>query len=199
MFKAMKARRARSVVEQVSAGIEAGIAALPAAERSAAMAICNAILKASGDHYGRKYEADPQSMPRDMAVEVVRDLAATHSSVLKEVLLPMHKRNMDDVIFAQAMRQVRALEVAILTFGTAFVPEVRVVCRQSWKSLWQARGNAKIAADLLIQFHKHAGSRPLPRFGSGKVSRNELVELARTVPEFLRAKPASRQKAGSKV
>lgn len=191
MFKALRARRARSIVEQVSAGMEAGIDSLPAVERAGAMAICNAILKASADHYGREVETSPQSLHRDRAVEIVSELAATHASVLQGVLLPLRKRNMDDVIFAHAMRQVRALEVMIVTYGSAFVPEVRQVCRDSWKSLWLAREHAETAADLLIQFHRHAGSRPLPKYGSGKVSRSELIELARTVPIFLKSKPAS--------
>lgn len=188
MFKFLRVRRARTVVEQVSSGIAENIALLPPVDRAATLAIANAMLLAAAEPWGKDIVLNPYGLHRDVAVELVFELAQRQTHILNDVLVPLQKRNMDDVLYAQSMRQLRAVEVLISTVGVSIVPEAKDSAIAGWKMMWKARGNAEDAASVLVQFHKHAGSRPLPQIPGRKVGRQELIDLARTVPPFLRKK-----------
>lgn len=188
MLNFFRVRRARTIVEQIAPGLADNLKLLPEIDRAGTMAIANAMLMASAERWGNGVVTNPYALPRDTAMEIVFSLADQQSRILHEVLVPLESRSMDDVIYAQAMRQIRALEVVAVTVGVAIEPQVKQYAVAAWKVMWLARALGEDAAKVLVQYSKHSKSRPLPEIPGKKIGFTELVELARALPPFLRKK-----------
>jgi hypothetical protein len=188
MFRFLRVRRARTVVEQIVPTLLEGLKALPEVERACTMAIANAMLLAAAKERGSQILSDPYSLEAGLASDIVMEMAGIHGGILHEILVPLHKRNMGDVMYAQSMRQIRAMEVVMVTIGGSLAPEVRFYAREGWKILWSGRNHGEDAASTLIQFAKHARSRPLPSIPGKQITRADIVRLAASVPPFLRKK-----------
>ena len=194
MLNFLRVRRARTIVEQIAPGLADNLKLLPEIDRAGTMAIANAMLMASAERWEDGVVTNPYALPRNVAMEIVFSLAEQQSRILHEVLIPLESRSMDDVLYAQAMRQIRALEVVAVTVGVAIEPQVKQYAVAAWKVMWMARNLGEDAARVLVQYSKHSKSRPLPEIPGKKIGFAELVELTRALPPFLRKKkPAKRQ------
>lgn len=185
MFGFLRVRRARTIIEQIGPGLADNLAKLPLVDRAATLAIVNAMLLAGGQQWGPKVAQAPHRLTKDTATEVIFELAERQSQVLNDVLIPLQKRNMSDVVYAQAMRQLRALELMIVTMGAAIDPLASRRAVAGWKVLLKARASASEAALVLIQYSQHAKARPLPAIQGKTLTRANLVELAQIAPPFL--------------
>ncbi len=162
LFGFLKERRARSVVEGVLPSLPEGVQLLGRADRAATLGIANAMLEVAGSTWGGEALRDPASMPRRAAAEAVLVLAGHHVRLRTEQLEPMQRRNMDDVAYAQAMRQLRATELLIGTLGGCLLDARPAGVRASWKMLWDAREHAVDGGKALAAFMRHARARPVP-------------------------------------
>lgn len=192
MFNFFKVRRARTVIEQVGVGLEEGLSAMPPAERSAILAIANSMLLAAAAQHGKDVINNPFGLSTSVSVALVFELASTQTAIIDGFIEPMRDRGMGDVIFAQAMRQVRAVELVLATIGVSLVPEMKQKAVHGWKILWNARPHAADGVALLQQYASHSRSRPLADVPNMTMDGNRVRSLASSVPPFLRSKkPAS--------
>lgn len=191
MLNFLRVRRARTIVEQIGPGLAGNLQLLPEVDRSGTMAIANAMLLASAAEWGDGVVTDPYGLSRDTAMTIIFELAEQQSRILHEVLIPLEKRSMDDVIYAQAMRQIRALETVAITVGVAVEPTIKPHAVSAWKVMWLSRAYAEDAARVLVQYSKHSKSRPIPVIPGKKIGGTELVGLAQTLPPFLRKKKSA--------
>ncbi len=128
--------------------------------------------------------------------DIVVALSESHERVFEERLQPIAGRGMEDIAFAQSMRQLRAYELVIATLGAAAADKSSgAVVGEAWKLLWLARGNAEQGAEELRRFSKFANADPVPR--SKKLRRRaelaDLVRLSTTLPAFFLKKPVKRK------
>lgn len=188
MFSFIRVRRARTIVEQATVSLEAGLTALAPAERSATAAIANAMLLSASHRWGKSILEAPQTLPAKTAADIVFELAAVHSDIVAGHLQPLSHRGVEDVSMAQAMRQARACELVLATIGAGLAPDGRTVVRNAWKLLHASRGSANDGVVLLMQYANHAKSSPFPSIPGFKIDRGKAVQLATSIPPFLRAK-----------
>ena len=190
MLSFFRRRRARTIVEHVRSSLMAGLAALSGPDRAAVMAIANALIDVAAERWGAAVANRPMTLDPDLASEIVVALSESHERVFEERLQPISNRGMEDVAFAQSMRQLRAYEVVIATLGAS-----GSVVGEAWKLLWLARDNAAQGAEELRRFSKFADADPVPR--SKKLRRRaelaDLVRLSTTLPAFFLKKPAKRK------
>jgi len=195
MFTFFRARRARSIVEQVGLGLAESMSALSPAERSATLAIANAMLVAGSRKWGRAVLDSPKSLSEKEAMEIIFELAAMQSQVVNGYLAPMRHRGMGDITFAQGMRQTRAAELVIASVGMALVPDAEHRARPAWKVLWNARSEAEHGVSLLLQYASHSKSSPFPRIPGVKMDKAKAMQYATSVPPFLRPRTANGKQA----
>ena len=177
-----------------------GIGLLSPVERAATLAIANALLSVAADKWGGAVVERPQALSPNVAASIVNALAESHAKALA-ALRAYSDRGMDDATYSQAMRQVRATEVAMGAVGRRFTgPEGVKAVNGAWKALWNARGMAPDAATVLLRFAKvSGGADALPRAPgrNGPYVRDEVVRLASSLPAMYRAaRPAAKAKAG---
>ena len=190
-FGFFKERRARAVVQNTMPSLPEGIQLLAPVERAATLAIANAMLEAGADAWGPGVLKSPSALAKGVAVEAVLVLAAHHGR-LRESLESMQRRNMDDVAYSQAMRELRATEVLIGTLGAVLVEGRKPPVNEAWKLLWSARDQSLAGAKALAEFYHHTKASPVPRskVRPGKLKAADLVLLASTLPPFLQKRPA---------
>lgn len=193
LFGFLKERRARSVVEGVLPALPEGVQLLGRADRAATLAIANAMLEVAAASWGPDALRDPAALPKRTAAEAVLVLAGHHVRLRTEQLEPMQRRNMDDIAYSQAMRQLRATELLIGTLGGCLLDSKPAGVRASWKMLWEAREHAVEGGRTLAAFMRHARARPVPACKSapGKLTAADLVRLCSTLPPFLRPRKAA--------
>lgn len=196
MLSFFRRRRARTIVEHVRSSLMAGLTALSGPDRAAVMAISNALIDVAAERWGAAVANRPMTLNPDLSAEIVVALSESHERVFEERLEPIANRGMDDIAFAQSMRQLRAYEVVIATLGAAAADKSSgSVVGEAWKLLWLARENAAQGAEELRRFSKFADADPVPR--SKKLRRRaelaDLVRLSTTLPAFFLKKPAKRK------
>lgn len=202
MFSFFRQRRARTIVQQVKTDLVRGVQDLSPVDRAAVLALVNSLIDLSADKWGQAVALKPASLKPDVAADIVGKLADSHSRVLIERLEPVQRRGMKDVTYAQAMRQIRAYEVAIATLGIVLLDGPKDAVAQAWKLLWASRNHAAEAAASMMRFGAQAGIDPLPlsRRLRGPVKEADVERLASTLPVFLtRNKNAPSTKSGAKV
>lgn len=196
MFGFLRERRARTIVAQVCPDLADGIGMLSPVDRAGVLAIANALLEVTAEAWGKEVLRKPASLGKDTISDIVCKLADHHSRVLKELLEPLSDRGMEDISYAQAMREIRASEIVIATLGAPLTGTKQPSVAQSWKLLWAARGEAAEAAQTLMRYAKHAGADPVPRTKArrGPPKQDDIARLASTLPPFFQkrrpAKPA---------
>lgn len=192
MFGFFKERRARAVVQSTLPSLPEGIQLLGRVDRAATLAIANAMLEAGADTWGPQVLRNPNLLPKPACIEAVLVLANHHGQLRTQALEPMQRRNMEDVAYAQAMRELRATELLIGTLGASLVDGRKPAVNEAWKLLWESRDQALDGAKALVDFAKHAKALPVPKAKArpGKTMGADLVRLASTLPPFLRRKPA---------
>ena len=196
MLSFFRRRRARTIVEHVRSSLMAGLTALSGPDRAAVMAIANALIDVASDKWGAAVATRPMALEPDRAADIVVALSESHERVFEERLQPIAGRGMEDIAFAQSMRQLRAYELVIATLGAAAADKSSgAVVGEAWKLLWLARGNAEQGAEELRRFSKFANADPVPR--SNKLRRRaelaDLVRLSTTLPAFFLKKPVKRK------
>jgi hypothetical protein len=152
------------------------------------------MLDVAADQWGQAVLRAPSKLPPDVAAAAVLSLASHHANLVREGLEQMPERGMEDVGFAQAMRETRATEVLIATLGTCLNEGPKGDTAAAWGLLWKARQSAPQAAEALRQYGRHAKADPVPRSRKRLqgASLADLAKLASSVPPFLAArKPAA--------
>lgn len=187
MFRSfLKERRARAIVQNVLPSLDQGVQNFSPIDRSACLAIVNAFIEVSADTWGKPVMMGPSSMAKPKVVDMVLHLAEVHGRLVTNCLDPMKKRNMQDIAYAQAMRELRAVELVIGTYGSVLVPGPKPSVSGTWKLLWGARGVAEGAAASLIAFSKHAKAAPFPRSRKrARMSIGDVVAMCSSLPPFL--------------
>ncbi len=189
MFGVFRERRARAAMALVVGSVGEGVGLLSPVDRAATMAIANALLSVAAEHWGRVVVERPQALSGATAATIVNMLAESHGKALS-ALKAYGDRGMGDATYSQAMRQVRATEVAMGAVGRRFTgPEGVREVNGAWKALWNARGMADEAATVLLRFTKvSGGADALPRTASrnGPYVRDDVVRLASTLPAMFR-------------
>lgn len=196
MLNFIKVRRARSIVEQVGVDIVDSLSALSPADRAATMAIANAMLLAASKRWGKAVLDAPETIETKSAMTMVFELAAMHQNVVSGYLEPMRHRGMQDVTFAQGVREARAAEIVVATVGMALIPESRQRVVQAWKVLWNARTEAEDGIALLLQFASHSKTSPFPAIGI-RMDKPKAMQFATSIPPFLRPKTPSARPGGA--
>lgn len=194
MFLFIRIRRARTIVEQIGVNLDQGLIAMSPAERSATLAIANAMLLAASKKWGKGILTAPQNTMRKVAVDIIFDLAAVHSTIINSDISEFNHRGVQDISFSQALRQVKATEIVLATIGCAIVPETKNRVIPAWKTLYNARTHAKDALKLLIQYGKFAKTSPLPSVPGMKIDSQKVLQLATSAPPFLRPKKPATKK-----
>lgn len=192
IFDYFRARRARSVVLNTLPSLPESVRLLSPVDRAATLAIANAMILVAADTWGTAAKSNPSSLKRKATAEMVMVLAAHHITLVRERLEPMQKRNMQDIAYSQAMREIRATELLICTMGASLVEGRKPGVAESWKLLIEARAHAVEGAKALAAFARHAKVPPLPQSKTigKKLSGEILVKLASSPPPFLaRKKP----------
>lgn len=189
-FGFLRVRRARTVVEGVIPSVPEGVQLLSRVDRAATLGIANSMLQVGAEEWGDEVLQAPARMQPRRAAEAVLVLAGHHVRLRTEALEPMQRRNMDDIAYAQAMRELRAVELVIATLGAVLLDTKPAGTRAAWKLLWDARDRHLDGAKALADFARHAKASPVlrPKSRRGKLTPAELVTLCSTLPPFLSAK-----------
>jgi hypothetical protein len=191
MFGAVRQRRTAMAALSVSESAPRGVSALPLPERAAALAVANAMLRVAAVTYGQDALARPAALPRKTLFRIVADLAEAHAKLL-DILAASEGKGMKDPDFAAAMRQLRATETLMLTFGAVLAPQCAEAMRRCWKALWTARGSALDAVRILRRYETGFGADALPLpDGAEPWTDREIAKLAASLPPmFVRKKTA---------
>ena len=174
------------IVQNVLPSLDQGVQNFSPIDRAACLAIVNGFIEVAADTWGKPVMQGPSSMARPKVVDMVLHLAEVHGKLVAECLDPMRKRNMQDIAFAQAMRELRAVELVIGTYGSVLVPGSKPSVSGTWKLLWGARDAAESAAAALIAFSNHAKAKPFPiARRRARMSIADVVAMCSTLPPFL--------------
>lgn len=182
-------RRARAIVLNVLPSLDQGVQNFSPIDRAACLAIVNALIESAADVWGKSVLQGPSATAKPKVVDMILHLAERHSRLMDESIDPMRKRNMQDIAYAQAMRELRAIELVVGTYGAVLVPGPKPSVSGTWRMLWSARGAAEAGAQALVAFSKHARAQPFPRSKRRqKMSVADVVAMCSTLPPFLAPK-----------
>lgn len=187
MFRAyFNERRAKAVVLNVLPSLDQGVQHFSPIDRAACLAIVNALIEVAADTWGKGILQGPSATAKAKVVDMILHLADRHSRIMDESIDPMRKRNMQDIAYAQAMRELRAIELVIGTYGAVLVPGPKPSVSGTWRMLWAARGAAEGGAQTLVAFSKYTRTQPFPRSRRRqKMSVADVVAMCSTLPPFL--------------
>jgi hypothetical protein len=144
----------------------------------------------------------PAALASERAATIVGVLAADHAKILDEHVVPLRERGVDDASYAQAKRQMRAIECVVGLIGRRWLGKAGAKeVMDAWRLLWQARVHVVEAADMLVRYAEIAkvDAIPGPKGADGRrqrVTREAIVELITTLPPCLRKAPSAPVQGG---
>lgn len=189
-----KKRRVRTIVDQSLPTLERRLRGLSSGEKAATLAVANAMIVALSRETGLPIATDPKSIAPDDAVKLVSGLAQSHVVLVEKV--KSFGEKVSRTVVSQMLREAHATEIVMTTASVCLDPARMPAVRAAWKVLFEGRAHARGAVPLLGAFMKESGGRsPLASVSTRRWKTSEIVQLASSVPPFLRPKKAKTRKA----
>lgn len=180
-----KKRRLLGYVAKSLPTLQDRIRSLTPVERGATLALANAVLLAVGHDRSVDLARSPHRVPQDQAVDIGFMIVEQHQKVLGS--LDAMGESIPEAVIRQAIRQVLAFEIVLVTLATSIDPSLVQQIIPVWKRLCEGAIATQGAVEALLAFFKETGTLPLPLVGGRKWTSGQLRTLVGASPPFMGA------------
>lgn len=160
-------------------------------ERSAALAVANAMILAGAETWGRNFSHQPMKITQQVAIEAIKHLSDHHKSI-EASASDLRGRPPGDLFVSACRWELIATKLVIITAGASLRRSYASAASRGWKDISHSRQHASDGVRLLESYAREYGVTPIPTFKGKEVNRALLMSLATVLPPMFRAKKTTK-------